>query len=79
MGKSFRQLDEKLTVGESLYEELWEMTKEGKSFVICPEHLGDSVYAASLLHAYKLHNGIEELYVVCSESQKDLLSCNEKK
>lgn len=71
--ESFRQLDEKLTVGESLYEELWEMTKEGKSFVICPEHLGDSVYAASLLHAYKLHNGIEELYVVCSESQKDLL------
>ncbi len=67
------KIKELINVGECLYEELSTSRLPDADFIVCPSHLGDTVWMASLAGAYKEQYRCPKLFYVIKEPQKEII------
>ncbi len=78
MDKDFKDtillLTEKYAKGQEIYKILVGNSSENNEILICPAHIGDTLWIAIYAEAYKAKYGCEKLLFVVPENQAELLS-----
>lgn len=69
-----QQLNMTLEKGEDLYNQLMSIREDGMDLLICPEHIGDSIWIAAFVPDYNNTHECEKVYLVVKDSQNDILS-----
>ena len=70
-----RQAEEEsriLKVGEIVYDHLLSLRKEGKDYLICPEHIGDTIWICALACDYADTHDCDEVNMVVKDSHKEI-------
>ncbi len=60
---------------EKLYKNLIEIRPENSDLIVCPEHLGDTIWVAAYAKAYVKEHDCDFVYYVVKESQSELTMC----
>lgn len=66
-------LTEEMEKGEQLYKELMEARPDGADLIVCPEHLGDTIWIAVFASAYLKEHDCESVYYVVKDSQNEMV------
>lgn len=72
--ESFDNTSKKIEDGEKLYEQLLSVRDEGTDILVCPEHMGDTLWVAAMAGAYIKAHECNRVYYAVKESQKDLVN-----
>ncbi|MCR4797561.1 MAG: hypothetical protein K5853_03835 [Lachnospiraceae bacterium] len=77
MGKDFMAYAEEynrvLNAGEGLYQQLLSLREDDTDYLICPEHIGDSIWICALATDYKNTHDCKQVYIVGKDSQLEIL------
>lgn len=65
--------NQRLIQGEKVYEELNSIREEGVEYLICPEHIGDSIWICAFVSDYKKYHHCSKVYIVGKEPQLPIL------
>lgn len=66
-------LNETLNRGSDVYQQLVAVREEGADLIICPEHIGDSIWIATFVSDYKKTHDCEKVFLVGKDSQVDII------
>ncbi len=72
--KETDRITEALRKGEELYNQLLELRPDGTDLIVCPEHLGDTLWMAVFAGAYIKTHECESIYYVVKESQNEIVN-----
>ena len=68
-----QQLSNALEKGEKVYQDILSLREDGADYVICPEHIGDSIWIAAFIADYKATHDCEKVYLVGKDSQVEII------
>ena len=66
-------LMEKINEGENVYQQILSIKEEGVDYIICPEHIGDSIWIATFVIDYKNTHDCEKVFLVGKDSQTEII------
>ncbi|MCR5603812.1 MAG: hypothetical protein K6G27_08940 [Lachnospiraceae bacterium] len=70
---AINNITERLEKGEQLYKQLMEARPEGADLIVCPEHLGDTIWIAVFASAYLQEHNCNSVYYVVKEFQNEMV------
>ncbi len=70
--KSVNDLTQALYKGEKIYRDLEDIRPDRTDMIVCPEHLGDTIWIVSYAKAYIKDHDCDYLYFVVKDSQNEM-------
>ena len=67
------EYDNLLNEGKNIYRGLLELTEDETDYLICPEHIGDSIWICAFISDYIKTHECDRVYVIGKESQIEIL------
>ena len=67
------QLSMYIDKGEEVYRQILSLQEENADYIVCPEHIGDSIWIAAFVADYKLTHDCEKVFLVGKDSQVEII------